>query len=315
VEADVSTQHESAEEAERGSPPPLAVVVIAYESRQMLGECLDSIRAYGALGGRPAEIHVVDNASADGTVEMVRQRYPDVIVHRLPRNLGFSTGNNVALRLVRSPWVLLLNPDAAIQEDTIPTLVDLMERRPEIGMVGCKLVKPDGTLDHAAKRSFPTFLGAIGHFLRVGRSDVAPRALRQYRAPLREGAGPVDAVNGAFMLIRREALDEVGHFDEGYWMYGEDLDLCYRFAQAGWSVWYEPSVAAMHIKAGTTGRHRPFRQNRAFHEAMVRFYRKFYAPRYPAPLNALVYAGIGVKFASSVVTNAVSRRLERRRRR
>ncbi len=309
----ISERSTAAEEDGRPAVPPLAVIVIAYQSRDLLADCLDSIRAHAVLDGEPAEVHVVDNASADGTVEMVREHYPEVLVHRLGRNHGFSAANNVALRQVRSPWVLLLNPDASLREGTVPALVELLEERPRIGMVGCRLVKPDGTLDHAAKRSFPTFAGALGHFLGIGRSDVAPRALRQYRAPSREGAGPVDALNGAFMLIRRAALDQVGLFDEGYWMYGEDLDLCYRFAQAGWSVWYEPSVSALHVKAGTTGRRRPFRQNRAFHYAMLRFYRKFYAPRYPVVVNAVIYAAIALKFAGSALAGGVSAQLAKRR--
>jgi GT2 family glycosyltransferase len=116
----------------------------------------------------------------------------------------------------------------------------------------------------------------------------------------------VDAINGAFMLIRRRALDEVGLFDEGYWMYMEDLDLCYRFAQAGWRVWYEPSVAVLHTKGGTTGRRRTVRLNYAFHYGMFRFYRKFYARTRSPLVNAVVYAGIAAKLGISVVRGAAA---------
>src|SRR4029077_10494994 len=112
------------------------------------------------------------------------------------------------------------------------------EARPRVGLCGCRLEREDGSFDHAARRSFPTVLGALGHFTGAGRSDRAPGALAQYRAP-EVVSGEVDAVNGAFMLMRRAALDEVGLFDEGYWMYMEDLDLCYRLHEAGWVTWYE----------------------------------------------------------------------------
>jgi GT2 family glycosyltransferase len=117
----------------------------------------------------------------------------------------------------------------------------------------------------------------------------------------------VDAVNGAFMLMRRRALDQVGLFDEGYWMYMEDLDLCWRFAQAGWTTWFEPAVAVKHVKAGTSGRHRTLRLNHAFHYGMHRFYRSHYAPRRSAFVNASVYAGIWLKFAISATRIAIAR--------
>ena len=120
--------------------------------------------------------------------------------------------------------------------------------------------------------------------------------------------GPVDAVNGAFMLFRRRALEEVGLFDEGYWMYMEDLDICYRFAQSGWITWYEPDATVVHVKAGTSGRFRRPRLDYAFHYGMLRFYRKHYAASRSPLLNLSVYAAIAVKLALSIATNAVRRR-------
>jgi N-acetylglucosaminyl-diphospho-decaprenol L-rhamnosyltransferase len=227
-------------------------------------------------------------------------------------NLGFSAANNLALRETSAPYALVLNPDTIIHPGTLPGLINLMERRPEIGMVGCRLEKPDGSLDHAAKRSFPTIRGALGHFSGLGRREDAPTSLAQYRAPDVNAAGPVDAINGAFMLIRRAALDEVGLFDEGYWLYMEDLDLCYRFKQHGWIVWYEPAFTVTHVKAGSSGKYRRARQNRAFHYGMYRFYRKFYAPERSPIVNGAVYAGIGAKLAVSVVRSAVARAAARR---
>ena len=150
-----------------------------------------------------------------------------------------------------------------------------MAEHDDVGICGCRLELEDGTFDHAAKRSFPTPVSALGHFVGIGRRRATGR-LAAYRAPAVE-AGPVDAVNGAFMLMRRNALEEVGLFDEGYWMYMEDLDLCYRFAQAGWLTWYEPSATVIHIKAGTSGKNRKPRLNYAFHYGMFRFYRTHYA--------------------------------------
>lgn len=286
----------------------VVVVIVSYECRALLDACLASVFEHGSLAGAaPTEVWVVDNGSADGTAEMVAGRYPDVRFHAAGANLGFSAANNVALRQTHHEYALILNPDTVLHAGTLPALVELMDRSPDVGIAGCRLVKPDGTFDHASRRSFPTISGALGHFSGLGRRRRAPRVLAQYRAPEREGPGPVDAVNGAFMLIRRAALDRVGLFDEGYWLYMEDLDLCYRFKQSEWVVWYEPSVSATHLKGGSSGTSRRPRQNRAFHYGMYRFYRKFEAPGRPSALNWLVYTGIAAKLGVSLVRSAVAR--------
>ena len=287
----------------------LDVVVVSYRSRRLLESCLASLREHAP--DVPYSVYVVDNASDDGTVEMVRTGFPEAELIASGRNLGFAAANNAAIRRSHGRYVLALNPDTRLSAGALDTLLRLMDERPELGMCGCRLVREDGTFDHASKRSFPTVAGALGHFLRVGRSDRAPRRLAQYRAPDVEG-GPVDAVNGAFMLMRRSALDEVGLFDEGYWMYMEDLDLCYRFRQAGWTTWYEPSVTVTHVKAGTSGPIRSPRLNRAFHYGMFRFYRKHVAPGRSPLTNGLVYGGIAAKLTFSLLSAELRRAFARR---
>ena len=249
-------------------------------------------------------MHLVDNASADGTVERVRTRFPDVKVWPLEENAGFSAANNLVLRATHAPYALLLNPDTEATEGALDHMLDLMRQRPEIGMAGCRLVLPDGSFDHAAKRSFPTPLSALAHFVGVGR-HLSRGGLAGYRAPdlPERGAGRVDAVNGAFMLVRRSALEQVGLLDEGYWLYMEDLDWCYRFWQRGWIVWYDGEVAFIHVKGGASGRHRAPRQNIAFHRGMGRFYRRFYATDHPVAAP-FVYAAIGMKLAISLARSA-----------
>jgi GT2 family glycosyltransferase len=277
--------------------PVLDVVIVAYRSRELLRDCLRSLREFAPSAAMT--VTVVDNASGDGTVEMVEREFPDVEVVAATENLGFSRANNIAIRRTRGAYVLLLNPDTRLTAGALDHLLDLIEREPRVGICGCRLEREDGTLDHAARRSFPTPLSALGHFTGLGRGRRSPKALAAYTAP-EVVAGPVDAVNGAFMLVRRAALDQVGLLDEGYWMYMEDLDLCYRFAEAGWLTWYEPSVTVIHIKWGTSGRLRAPRLNYAFHYGMFRFYRTHYAG---------VYGGIVAKLCVSLVTTAARRRL------
>jgi GT2 family glycosyltransferase len=209
-----------------------------------------------------------------------------------------------------------LNPDTEVTAGALDKVVSLIRQDPEIGILGCRLVLRDGSFDHAAKRSFPTLIGAFGHF--AGLADTAsPRSrLGQYRAgQVSElGAGEVDAVNGAFMLVRREAIDQVGHLDERYPTPGlDDLDWCYRLKQSGWKVWYEGGVTVLHVKGSSTGetrgrhRYRTLRYNLAFHRALGRFYRKWYAGRYPF-VDLSAYLALGGKFTISAIRSAIVRR-------
>ena len=286
--------------------PAVDVVIVSFRCRELLRACLASLREHGPRAG--ARIWVVENASGDGTAGLVRERFPDVELIEPGRNIGFAAANNAAIRRGRAPYVLVLNPDTRLTPGALDRMLELMESRPEVGIAGCRLEREDGTFDHAARRSFPTPLGALAHFTRVGRRPDARPSLAQYRAPSVE-RGPVDAVNGAFMLIRRDALEEVGLFDEGYWLYMEDLDLCYRFAKAGWTVWYEPDVTVVHLKGGSSGRFRTPRVNHAFHYGMYRFYRKHYAAGSHPLVNASIYAGIWSKLAVSVLRSAIRRRV------
>jgi N-acetylglucosaminyl-diphospho-decaprenol L-rhamnosyltransferase len=291
-------------------PVGLDVGIVAYRSRRLLRDCLLSLREHPP--SRSMRIVVVDNDSRDGTAEMMRE-FPEVELVEAGRNLGFAAATNIAIARGDGRYFLALNPDTRVHPGALDTLLDLMDRNPAVGICGCRLQLEDGTLDHAAKRAFPTPLGALGHFLQIGRLANSPAALAQYRAP-RVESGAVDAVNGAFMLIRRKTFEEVGLFDEGYWMYMEDLDLCYRAARAGWVTWYEPSAVVTHVKGGTSGPNRTLRVNYAFHYGMVRFYRKHYADSHSRLFNLAIYAGVGAKFAGSAVRSAFSRRLRGRRR-
>jgi GT2 family glycosyltransferase len=286
----------------------LDVGIVAYRSRRLLEACLRSLVEHGP--SRAMRVVVVDNDSRDGTAEMVRG-FPGVELVEPGRNLGFAAATNIAISRGSGPYFLALNPDTRVHAGTLDTLLELMDADPTVGICGCRLVREDGTFDHAARRSFPTPVGALAHFTGVGRRPGAPAALAQYRAP-EVVRGPVDSVSGAFMLIRRGVLEEIGSFDEGYWLYMEDLDLCYRAAAAGWTTWYEPSVEVTHVKGGTSGRYRRLRVNHAFHYGMYRFYRSHYAPDHAHAYNAAIYAGIGAKLASSAVWSAWNRRVLRR---
>jgi GT2 family glycosyltransferase len=260
------------------------------------------------------KVVVVDNASGDGTVEMVTAEFPEVDLIASETNLGFAAATNLGARRGDAHYLLALNPDTAVTEGALDTVLATIEAHPEVAVAGARLLQEDGSLDHASKRSFPTPLSALGHFTGIGRRSRARGRLAAYRAPDVE-SGPVDAVNGAFMLMRRSAFERAGGFDEGYWMYMEDLDLSYRLAESGWLSWYEPSATVVHVKGGSTADGRSPRLTWAFHRGMYRFYRKHYAPQRSWLVNASVYAGIAVKLGASIVHSLFRRSLARLRRR
>lgn len=289
------------------STASLAIVIVSYNGRDLLRSCLRSLERHPLTLGRTVT-HVIDNASSDGSPEMVRSEFPEVVLHALDENVGFAAGNNLVLSTVEAPYVLLLNPDTEARPGALDHMFRTIELQTGVGMSGCRLIRHDGTFDHAAKRSFPTPLAAAAHLLKIGRHRSANPRLAQYRSPDVDefGVGTVDAINGAFMLVRRAAMRDVGLLDERYWMYGEDLDWCYRFKQSGWTVLYDGRAEFVHVKGGCAGAHRRFRQNLAFHQAMLRFYRKFYAGRRPL-IDLLVFGGIGLKFILSVSYSSVAR--------
>jgi N-acetylglucosaminyl-diphospho-decaprenol L-rhamnosyltransferase len=296
---------------DRAQPPAgdgsLEIVIVSYRCRDLLFACLQSIAINPYTAGATA-ITVVDNASADGTVAAVRAAFPAVRLVGLSENLGFAAANNVALRESRAEHILLLNPDTEIWPEVLDAMARFLCEHPAAGVAGCRLVRRDGSFDHAAKRSIPTIAAALRHFQPGGSSS-------SYLAPhvAEHESGSVDAVNGAFMLIRREAMEEAGLLDEGYWMYGEDLDWCTRFRRAGWDVLYNGRVTTLHVKGATAGSHRRLRQNVAFHHAMGRFYRRHIGGRH-ALLDGVVYTGIVAKLGFSVCRSLYVRTADRTRR-
>ena len=297
-----------------GSPLLDIVIVVVAGAQELLHDCLSSLRRHPVEAGA-VTINVTDNASRDGTAEMVREEFPEVRLAVLPYNAGFCAGNNHWLGRTAAPFALLLNPDTEVTGRALDHMLEAIRERPEVGIAGCRLVQRDGAFDHAAKRSFPTPLGALAHFTGIGRRAMAGARLGQYRAPEvgELDAGEVDAVNGAFMLVRRSAMDEVGLLDEGYGTWMEDLDWCYRFKRRGWKVFYDGRATVIHVKGGTTvaarkhGRYRSLRHNLAFHRSMGRFYRKFYSGERPL-IDAAVYAAIGAKLMIAVTRSTIARR-------
>lgn len=288
----------------------LAIVIVNYNVRELLRECLASIFA-GRLPGSSA-VYVVDNASADGSAEMVQAEFPAVHLIRQEANAGYAAANNVGLLAAgfgggRAPrYALLLNPDTRLGPSDLATMLEFMEAHPEAGAAGPKLVRQDGSLDRACRRSFPTPEYALYRLL--GLSRLFPRHPRFGRYNLEyldpDQLAEVDSLVGAFMLIRGPVLDEVGLLDERFFMYGEDIDLCYRIKERGWRVYYNPAVTVLHYK-GASSRQRSAASIRSFYRAMALFHDKHYRARTFFLLNWLIHLGIAILGALAIARDAL----------
>ena len=283
----------------------LSCVIVTYRSRSTVDACLRSLeteRENVAL-----EAIVVDNASRDGTVAFVKERYPWVATVEERINTGFAHAANRAIVQARGRHILLLNPDTVVSPGTLQATIAELERNPDVAVLGCKLVKPDGTFDHACKRGLPTVSSALFYVLALHRVFPRSRRIAAYTAGHlgEDVAGIVDAVNGAFMLVRREAAADIGGLDERFWLYGEDLDWCQRFGAKGWRTLYWPVVEVIHVKGASGRRDRSRRTNFAFHRSMWLYFDKHLAPRHSPAVRAVVWAGIWARFVTAVSANAV----------
>jgi GT2 family glycosyltransferase len=289
----------------------LAVVILNYNRADLLIECLHSI--YQHPPRCTLEVWVVDNASNDDSVALVQQHFPQVQLIISPHNGGFAYGNNLALRRIlaadpaeRSDYTLLLNNDTIVPPGTFDALVAYLAAHPAVGVVGPRVLLPDGALDLACRRSFPS--PAVSFYRMTGLSRLFPRSPRFGRYNLTyldpDLETPVDSVVGACMLLRTSVIQEVGLLDEQFFMYGEDLDWSYRIKQYGWQVVYYPAVHIWHYKRAASTR-RALPSIRAFYEAMRIFHRKHYAATTPGPLNWLIELGITLKEQVALVHNAL----------
>ncbi len=298
----------------------LSVIILNYNTRDHLRTCLAALRQEGSTtlsrGNAPlsAEVLVVDNASRDGSAAMVEAEFPWVTLVRSPKNGGFAYGNNLAITRSRGRALLLLNPDTWVPVGAIGALLAELHAHPEAGIVGPKLARDDGSMHLACRRSFPSpsvaFYRLSGLSARFPNSPRFGRYNLTYLDPDLETE--VDAVCGACMLVRRSAVERAGLLDDRFFMYGEDLDWCWRFKEAGWTVRYVPSVTVRHHH-GAASRQRALRMTFHFFRAMDLFYRKHYLRRYNPLVTALVlvgvYTGLVVALARTALAPAAERRV------
>ncbi|HTR81289.1 MAG TPA: glycosyltransferase, partial [Bacteroidota bacterium] len=251
----------------------ISVVIVNYNVRDFLNNALVSV--FKALEGFEGEVFVVDNASDDGSCEMLQKSFPHVHLIKNTVNVGFAKANNQALALAAGKYLLLLNPDTIVQEDTFRVLIGFFESNPDVGMAGCKILNPDGTLQLACRRSFPTPWVALtkvsGLSSVFGSTKLFGRYNLTYLNP--DENYEVDAISGSCMMVRRDVYTTVGGLDENFFMYGEDLDWCYRVQKEGWKVFYVADTKIIHYKGEST-RRSDIDELKIFYKAMRLFVQK-----------------------------------------
>ncbi len=262
----------------------LSIIIVSYNVRQFLENAIASIER--ALEGIDGEVFVVDNNSADGSADMVKTKFPRVCLIESSENAGFAKANNIALRRARGEFILLINPDTVVQEDTFRVMLRFFRDVPDAGMAGCKILNPDGSFQLPCRRSFPTPWVAFTKIFGLSALFPKSRLFGRYNLTYLDENETyrVEALGGAFMMMRREAYEKVGGLDERFFMYGEDIDWCYRVGKAGFGVYYVHSTKIIHFKGESTKRS-DIDEIRLFYMAMQMFVRKHFNSSRPVVLS------------------------------
>jgi GT2 family glycosyltransferase len=279
----------------------LSIIIVNWNTQDLLDRCLKAI--YSTLSSLSAEVIVVDNASTDGTQDFVRRDYPQVKLIVNKQNLGFARANNQGLRLAQGRYHLLLNTDAFVHQGALKTMVRFMDEQPEAGAAGCRLYYEDGSLQRSCT-SFPTLSTELWQAFWLDRLFPASPTFGKYWMTYWEfnDTREVDSIIGAFMMLRPEAISEVGGFDPGFFMYSEEVDLCYRLKQRGWKVMFTPKATATHIWGGTSKRIPEETTFLRLYGSRMHFFRKHYGLAAASLFKVILLVGSLVRvFGGSAV--------------
>ncbi len=265
----------------------LSIIIVSWNVCDFLAACLDSIRAH--TGDLDVEVIVVDSYSNDGTVEMVRERYPWVKFLPQSQNIGFVRGNNLGLHEAQGRYLMLLNPDTEVLDDALPRMVTYLDQNPAVGIVGPHTLNSDGTVQ-STRRRFPTLLTAV--FESTWLQPIAPQSIldHYYARDIRDtDTADVDWVQGSALMMRRKVYGQIGGLDEQYVMYSEEMDLCKRARAGGWRAVYMGDAKIIH-HGGKSSEQSPFK-HAYFESSKLRYFRKFHGPIAATALRIFIICG------------------------
>ncbi|ALB44135.1 glycosyltransferase family 2 protein [Clostridium beijerinckii] len=285
----------------------LSIIIVNYNTYDLTKQTIESvIKEHHNFN---YEVILVDNASSDGSINKLQDKFRNIVtikkLHIIINkdNLGFAKANNIGVKFARGKYILLLNSDTVLKENCLEKCIVKMEKDKNIGALGCKVVLANGELDHACKRGFPTPKASLYYFLKLHEKN--PSKYGQYNAlHLREDdIGEVDCLTGAFMLMPKLIFDKAGGLDEDFFMYGEDIDLCYKIKELGYKILYYPEAQIIHYKGGSSKKRRS-KVIYDFHQAMWIFYKKHYYKKYNFAVTFLVFIGIWLKYLVQIIKNS-----------
>jgi len=269
----------------------ISVIIVNYNAHGYILLTLEAV--FRAVKNFTAEVIVVDNASSDGSVGQISQYYPQTTIIQNPRNAGFAAANNIGLRRARGDFLLLLNPDTMVPEDIFELLLEFMNQTPDAGVAGCKILNADGSFSVDSRHSVPSPMTALWKQLGFNRlfpnSKIFGRYNLTYLDP--DKTYPVDAISGSFMLLRRQVIEQAGLLDEEFFMYGEDLDYCYRINQTAWKVYYYAGTAILHYKGESTNKN-AFGYSWNFSRSLFLFYRRHFHYHFSFLMHGIVLLGV-----------------------
>ena len=281
-------------------PVDISVIILNFNTLALTKLCIERLLK-SKLGKFSMEVIVCDNASTDGTDIMVKKEFPDVFFIQNGGNIGFAAGNNPGIKKATGRYVLLLNSDTEVSENTIATMIRFMDEHPKAGASTCKLLLMDGSMDPACHRGMPTPWNAFTYYTKLEKLFPKAKVFSGYHQLYKDlsTVHEVDSISGAFFLVRREVINAVGMLDEAYFMYGEDIDWAYRIKEAGWQIWYNPNVTILHKKKQSgrshTDRERRTKTQSLFIKNNKLFYTKHYEKKYPKIVTWLVYLAFNIQ--------------------
>ncbi|MFC1646854.1 glycosyltransferase family 2 protein [Patescibacteria group bacterium] len=272
----------------------LSIIIVNFNTRVLLKNCLKSIYKSN-LGDKKIQVLVSDNGSKDGSIDMVKEYFPKVLMIENNANLGFSKANNIGINKSFGRYILLLNSDTLVAKNTLLGMIKFMEKNKNIGLSTCKLELADGSIDPACHRGFPTPVNAVTYLLGLENMFPKSRIFSGYHQWYKNLNKPhqIDCPSGAFFLIPRSIIKSVGNLDEDYFMYGEDIDWAYRIKKSGHEVWFNPNYKVIHLKKksgrANVDKVRKRKTDIMFHTNNKLFYTKNYSNVYHPFVNYLVY--------------------------
>lgn len=284
----------------------LSIIIVNWNTKDLTRDAIQA--AYDQTHGFPFEIILVDNASSDGSMELFRSTFPDVVYIQNTENLGFGKANNQGMRIAKGDFIMLLNSDTVIIDGALNKLVQYLDEHPDAMMVGPKVLNGDRTFQHACRRKLPTMMESFYHLFGLIKIFKKSKKINAYKRYTDDPnvTEPAEALSGAAMMFRSEVFEKTGGFDERFFMYGEDLDLCKQVQDHGWKTMFVHTAEIIHF-GGASSKKRRTKSIKNFYQAMWVYYKKHFYTKHNPVFRLVAWLGIYTKMEIVLLINVFKR--------